>query len=58
MARFRIEEELKVNTDYRQCRVTYAPFVDDFTPRKGEEEVDREGTAARAHATFIERQRH
>jgi len=41
IARFRIEEELPVTTDYRQCRVTFAPFVDDFTARKGEELVDR-----------------
>src|SRR3954462_9880912 len=27
VARFRIEEELKVATPYRQCRVTYAPFA-------------------------------
>jgi uncharacterized protein len=41
VARFRIAEELDVVTPYRQCRVTYAPFADDFTPRKGEDEVDR-----------------
>jgi hypothetical protein len=41
VARFRIEEELKVATPYRQCRVTYAPFADDFTARKGENAVDR-----------------
>src|SRR5436190_10815515 len=41
IARFRIEEERDVSTPYRQCRVTYTPFVDDFTPRKGEEDVDR-----------------
>jgi Lon protease-like protein len=41
VARFRIEDELTANTAYRQCRVTYAPFADDFIPRKGEEEVDR-----------------
>jgi Lon protease-like protein len=41
VARFRVEEELTVNTDYRQCRVTYAPFADDFIARKGENEVDR-----------------
>ena len=41
IARFRIEEELRVTTPYRQCRVRYAPFVDDFTARKGEEAVDR-----------------
>ena len=42
VARFRVEEELKVATLYRQCRVTYAPFADDFVARKGEEAVDRE----------------
>ena len=29
-------------TPYRQCRVVYAPFADDFVARKGEEAVDRE----------------
>ena len=47
IVRFRIEEERDLSTPYRQCRVTYTPFVDDFTPRKGEEDVDRE-PAARA----------
>ncbi len=42
VARFRIEQELKVATAYRQCRVTFAPFADDFIARKGETEVDRE----------------
>jgi uncharacterized protein len=41
VARFRVEEELKVATAYRQCRVTYQPFADDFIARKGEELVDR-----------------
>ena len=41
IARFRIEEELGVTTPYRQCQVTYAPFIDDFIARKGEDEVDR-----------------
>lgn len=41
VARFVIEEELKVKTAYRQARVTFAPFADDFVPRKGEDEVDR-----------------
>ena len=40
-ARFHVEEELKVATPYRQCRVTYAPFADDFIARKGENAVDR-----------------
>ena len=41
VARFQVEEELKVATAYRQCRVTYQPFADDFFARKGEELVDR-----------------
>jgi hypothetical protein len=41
IARFRVEEELPVATLYRQCRVTYQPYVDDFIARKGEDEVDR-----------------
>ncbi|MCZ7661169.1 MAG: LON peptidase substrate-binding domain-containing protein [Xanthobacteraceae bacterium] len=41
IARFRVEEELGVATAYRQCRVSYAPFADDFVARKGEEAVDR-----------------
>lgn len=42
VARFRIEEELTVLTAYRQCRVSYQPFADDFIPRKGEDAVNRE----------------
>ncbi len=41
VTRYRIEEELEVATSYRQCRVTYAPFADDFVARRGEEAVDR-----------------
>jgi len=41
IARFRIEEELLVSTLYRQCRVSYRAFGDDFVARKGEEQVDR-----------------
>jgi len=41
VARFRMVEELNVATSYRQCRVTFAPFADDFVARKGEEAVDR-----------------
>jgi Lon protease-like protein len=47
ISRFRVEEELSVSTLYRQCRVTYAPFADDFIARKGEDDVDR---AAVLHA--------
>ncbi len=42
VARFRVEQELAVKTLYRQCRVTYAPFADDFVARKGENAVDRQ----------------
>ena len=52
VARFRIEEELSVTTPYRQCRVTYQPFVDDFTPRMGEDEVDRKALL-RALTAFL-----
>jgi uncharacterized protein len=41
IARFRVEQELKVATAYRQCRVSYVPFADDFIARKGEEQVNR-----------------
>jgi Lon protease-like protein len=44
--RFRIEEELKTVTAYRQCRVTFAPFADDFVARKGETDVDRNAVLA------------
>jgi Lon protease-like protein len=43
ISRFRIEDELKVSTPYRQCRVRYIEFAGDFVGHKGEELVDREG---------------
>src|SRR5689334_10152297 len=42
IARFRIKEELRAATLYRQCRVDFAPFRSDLMPRLGEEHVDRE----------------
>ncbi len=42
VSRFRIEQELDVHTAYRQCKVTFAPFADDFVARKGEDAVDRD----------------
>jgi hypothetical protein len=42
VVRFRIEQELDVATLYRQCRVSYQPYTDDFVGHKGESEVDRE----------------
>jgi uncharacterized protein len=53
VARFRIEGELEVRTPYRQCRVTYAPFIADFTARKGEDDVDREAVL-RALNAFLD----
>lgn len=41
VARYRIIQELPVTTAYRQCSVDFTPFINDFTPRKGEEQVDR-----------------
>lgn len=41
ISRFRVEEERAVATAFRQCRVTYKPFSDDFIARKGENAVDR-----------------
>ncbi len=52
IARFRIEDELAVDSPYRQCRITYRPFVDDFIARKGEEAVDRK-SLLRALANFL-----
>jgi Lon protease-like protein len=41
IARFRVDSELTVATSYRQCRVDYGAYTDDFIARKGEEKVDR-----------------
>jgi Lon protease-like protein len=46
IARFRIVEEQTALTPYRQCKVDYFPYLDDFTARKGEEAVDREALLA------------
>jgi hypothetical protein len=46
ISRFKVAEELSVTTPYRQCRVEYATFIDDFTARKGEDEVDRRALIA------------
>jgi uncharacterized protein len=52
ISRFRIEQELPVSTPYRQCRVSYQPFIDDFVARKGEERVDRKAVL-RALTEFL-----
>jgi hypothetical protein len=52
VARFRVEEELAATTPYRQCRVAYEPYADDFVARKGEDEVDRK-SLLRALSAFL-----
>ncbi len=52
VSRFKVEQEMPVKTAYRQCRVSYQPFIDDFTARKGEDKVDREGLL-KALAAFL-----
>jgi Lon protease-like protein len=42
IARFKVVEELTVQTPYRQCKVDFFSFADDFTARKGEDAVNRE----------------
>jgi Lon protease-like protein len=34
IARFRIEEEVTALTPYRQCKVDYFPYIDDFTAKR------------------------
>jgi Lon protease-like protein len=46
VCRFKVVEEITVLTAYRQCKVDYFPFLDDFTARKGEDAVDREALLA------------
>jgi uncharacterized protein len=53
ISRFAVGQELPVTTPYRQCRVTYAPFADDFVARKGEQAVDR-AAVLEALSAFLE----
>ena len=41
VARFKVKDELTVLTPYRQCKVDFFAFADDFTARKGEDAVNR-----------------
>ena len=41
LCRFRLVEEKSVRTPFRQARVSYDDFADDFEARKGEDAVDR-----------------
>ena len=43
ISRYRVEEELPPIDPFRRCRVSFEPFVNDFTARAGETEVDRAG---------------
>lgn len=60
VARYRIVEELNVDTPYRQCRVDFAPYAQDFDEEEGEEAVDRAGVVAtlrnfaRAHQLTVD----
>lgn len=53
ICRFKVVEEMKVLTPFRQVRVDYALFADDFTAGLGEEAVDRPALLA-ALADFAE----
>jgi Lon protease-like protein len=53
VARFRLEEEMAVTTPFRQFRVSYAAFADDFVARKGEDAVDR-AAVLRALTEFLD----
>jgi uncharacterized protein len=53
VTRFKVIGEQTVLTPYRQCKVDYFPYLDDFTARKGEEAVDREALL-RALSQFLE----
>lgn len=46
VARFAVVEELTALTLYRQCRVNYDGFDEDFIPASGEDLVNREGLLA------------
>lgn len=42
IARFRLTEEVKTDEPFRRAHVEYSPFEQDFTPRLGEDDVDRD----------------
>lgn len=41
IARYRVLDELAVDTPYRQCRVSFGDFTQDFINGVGEDDVDR-----------------
>ncbi|MCK0206536.1 LON peptidase substrate-binding domain-containing protein [Starkeya koreensis] len=56
IARFRVVAEVDSGTPFRQARVDYAPFRDDFTPNLGADAVDR-GTLLRTLAAYLDANR-
>ena len=42
IARYQVRAEIDASTPFRQCHVDYRPYLVDFHPRHGEDEVDRE----------------
>jgi uncharacterized protein len=53
IVRFKVVQEQTALTLYRQCKVDYFPYLDDFTARKGEQAVDREALL-KALTEFLE----
>ncbi|WP_026607861.1 LON peptidase substrate-binding domain-containing protein [Methylocapsa acidiphila] len=53
VARFQLVEEIEAGTPYRQARADFSPFLVDFSPRAGEDLVDRDGVL-RALREFAE----
>ena len=53
MARYRILEELSTVTPYRQARVDFSPFAQDFDESGDHDDVDRDGVI-RALRRFAE----
>lgn len=56
VARFRIVAEVDAGTPFRQARVDYEAFRDDFTPNAGAEAVDR-GALLRTLADYLDANR-
>lgn len=56
VARFRLVEELDVDTPYRQAQVDFEAFAGDFTPNLGTEKVDR-STLLRTLANYLDANR-
>lgn len=53
IARFRVLQEVEAGTSFRQARVDYSTFGDDFTANAGAEAVDR-GTLLRTLADYLD----